>query len=106
MQLLRDRGYTVGIVERYLPSRPRPTKVDLWGLFDLAAISAPDDDGFRHIAFVQTTTGSNLAARRKKILASPVLPMLQESPGVLIVLHGWCAPTASRRTWRVREETF
>lgn len=97
---LKDLGYEVAIVERYLPTRPRPTKVDLFGCFDLVAIPR---EGEPHIVFVQTTTASNMSARVKKIQASPVLPYLKRIELLHMVVHGWRAPTVTRRTWSLRE---
>lgn len=98
---LRDQGYTAAIVERYLPIPGAPKRVDLWGMFDIEAISPPDDAGVRHILYVQTTSGSNVSSRLTKIRASSILPLLMEVPSVRAVVHGW--RLNSKRRWVLRE---
>ena len=59
LQLLRDEGCRVGIVERRLPIPGKFVTVDLWGFADIIFVNP-----VRKIAgLVQTTTASNLAAR-------------------------------------------
>ena len=66
MELLRELGYTVDVVERWIP-RTR-TRRDLFGFADLLAIHPTGG-----ILLIQTTTGSNGADRLKKMLAEPQL---------------------------------
>lgn len=83
MQLLRDRGYVVGSVERRkrFPARgSRPCKTcgqnrmldiahDLFNVFDLICLR-PGAAHSQSTVFVQTTSSSNHATRRTKILTS------------------------------------
>ncbi len=80
LEHLRERGWTPRIVERRLG---RFVTVDLFGFADIIAIKHGNTP-----ILVQTTTGANLAARRKKIYASDLAPLVLQS-GFRIVLHGW-----------------
>ena len=91
---LRDGGWAPGVVERH--PRPKVT-IDLWGFADIIAMKHG-----RTPMLVQTTTGSNLAARRKKIHASDLAALALQS-GFRIVLHGW---VAGRKEPREEEVTL
>ena len=77
--LLESSSWLVDIVERRIT---RILTRDLFGCFDLLAVR-----GAETLA-IQTTTASNMAARRKKVLASSFLPALRAA-GWQIALHGW-----------------
>jgi hypothetical protein len=81
---LRALGYTVGVVERWVPNgRGGPQiKQDLFGILDLVAIRAGETLG------VQTTSATNMAARARKIAESEHIETLR-SAGWRIVVHGW-----------------
>lgn len=98
MEVLRERGYQVDVVERTfrLPGG-RMFKRDLFGGFDLAAV------GNGELVLVQTTSADNVAARITKITDLPALPLLREA-GIRLLVHGWMKPTKTIRTWRLREE--
>jgi hypothetical protein len=97
LELLRARGWTCEIVERWNPHAR--VRHDLFGCIDIVALTDTT------IAGVQTTTSANMAARREKILASPDMRRWIESGGALYV-HGWrkAGPRGARKTWQVREE--
>ena len=89
---LRDRGYLAAVVERWNPyARIRQ---DLFGIIDLVAVKAGETLG------VQTTSGSNVAARITKIQDSPALAQLRAA-GWRIAVHGWRKNAAGR--WVLRE---
>jgi hypothetical protein len=67
--LLRGEGFAVAVVERRLPHCH--ITVDAFGLFDVIAVRA-DLSG---VLGVQCTSGSNHAARVRKLLANAVLPV-------------------------------
>jgi hypothetical protein len=94
---LEKAGYTVAIVERW--NHFSGTRQDLWGFADIIAfrIGMP-------VMLVQTTTGSNVAARRKKILANPIARRWVEA-GHEVVLHGWAlrGERGKRKLWTVDE---
>lgn len=98
LELLRERGYRADVVERTirLPGG-RMFKRDLFGGFDIVAV------GNGEIVLVQTTSGSNVSARLKKLADLEALPLLREA-GVRLLVHGWMKPTKTLRTWRLREE--
>jgi hypothetical protein len=78
---MRSRGYElVDVVERWLPyARVRR---DLFQIGDVIAVGSPG------IAIVQTTSGSNLSSRVRKIVDSAALPVLQRA-GIKVLAHGW-----------------
>lgn len=99
---LRRDGFTVCVVERYIPARGGmkfPRRIDAFNFGDLLACRAGQ------IVLVQTTTQSNLAAHRLKILAIPEFYKWKEAGG-LVLLHGWRkkGPRGQRKTWQVWEE--
>jgi hypothetical protein len=77
---LREKGYVCWVVE-YWNSFVR-RRVDLFGLFDIIALR--DNE----VLFVQTTSGSNVSARVKKIADHEITPRIRES-GVRMEIHGW-----------------
>ncbi len=96
---LRKRGWTPGIVERRCG---KFVTVDLWGFVDIIAMKLGEIP-----VLIQTTTGSNLAARRTKIYASEKAALALQS-GFRIVLHGWRQLKVKRggkaTVWTLREE--
>lgn len=80
LKLLRDGGYTVAIVEHWNPHAK--IRQDLFGFADLLAIKPGE------IIAIQTTSISNIAARRAKISAEPRAATWLAAGG-LIELHGW-----------------
>lgn len=100
MKHLRDNGWHPVIVERW--DHFAKIRRDLFGFADIIAMREGDKP-----ILVQTTTGSNMAARREKILASDVAALCLRS-GFRIVLHGWRKVKVKRgglaMRWEVREE--
>jgi hypothetical protein len=90
---LRGGGYTVGIVEHW-NAFARLT-LDLWGFADLVAFRPGVP-----VLLVQTTTGANLAARRRKILANETARQWVQA-GHEIVLHSWSlrGKRGARKVW-------
>ncbi|HVP49623.1 MAG TPA: hypothetical protein VMT56_00225 [Candidatus Bathyarchaeia archaeon] len=89
---LRDQGYLAAVVERWNPyARIRQ---DLFGVLDLVAVKEKETLG------VQTTSGSNIAARIKKLEDSAALWMLRQA-GWAIKIHGWRKNSKGR--WVLRE---
>ena len=96
LALLRKLGYTAQVVEHWNPHARR--RIDLFGFGDILAIRENE------IVIVQTTSGTNLAARRRKITQ---LRAHSEwlAAGGLIELHGWryVKPRGeSKRRWEPR----
>ncbi len=96
---LRDSDWTPAIVERRCG---KFVTVDLFGFGDILAIKHGETP-----QLVQTTTGSNLAARRTKIYASDLAALVLQS-GFRIVLHGWRELKVKRGgkavRWELKEE--
>jgi hypothetical protein len=89
---LEGDGYIVAIVEHYNSFTKR--KHDLFGCIDILAIGAGDT-----IA-VQTTSKSNMAARRHKIQDSDAYPEMVRA-GWRVILHGWYK---EGNRWKLKEE--
>ena len=89
---LRAAGWQVAIVEHWNPfARIRQ---DLFGVLDLLAVR----DGVT--LGVQTTSGSNVSARVRKIAESETVPALRKA-GWLLHVHGWRKGANGR--WALRE---
>lgn len=87
---LRERYPLVDVVEKWNPYAK--VRKDLWGIADLVCVG---DD----ILAVQTTSGSNLASRVRKVTESAALPVLRKA-GIRVVCHGW----AKRKgKWTLKE---
>lgn len=94
---LRSLGYLAEVVERFNWHTKR--RHDLWGCVDILAIRSGEVVG------VQTTSGSNVAARIDKIRELGILEALQ-SAGIRICVHGWAKrkPRGTKRAlWTLRE---
>jgi hypothetical protein len=89
---LLNLGYRVAVVERWNPHAR--IRQDLFGVLDLLAVK----DG--EILGVQTTSGSNVAARLAKIADSEAVPDLRRA-GMRLEVHGWRKLKAG---WCVRVE--
>ena len=96
---MRERGYLVAIVERFVRFPPPGHRVDLWGFVDLLAVKAGEVLG------VQVTSGAHVSERLKKIAASPHIATVL-SAGVKVVVHGWAkkGPSGKMKKWECREE--
>lgn len=93
LKTLKDQGWTTQVVEHWNPySR---TRTDLWGIVDILAMNG------QQIVGIQTTSGSNVSARIKKIREEPRAMTWIESGGRLFV-HGWRKLLRSN-TWECRQ---
>src|SRR5579863_7876753 len=81
LEMLRKRGYTACVVERYV-SQCRQ-KFDAFGFGDILACFPGE-----RILLVQTTTSSNLAARYTKTINLGAAEVWLKAGGA-IELHGW-----------------
>lgn len=95
VKLLRERGYIVGSVEKWIPQTRQ--RKDLFGFLDLLAVAHD------HVLGVQVTSNDNAAARMTKAKEQPEYQAFVGSKACRFVVHGWKRPTATRRTWEVRE---
>lgn len=95
LNLLRSQGYTVYVVESY--NAFAKVRRDLFGFIDICAIH-PDKKG---VLGVQTTSGSNLAARITKAEALDAYK-LWINTGNAVEFHGWRKLKTGKvqRTWQ------
>jgi hypothetical protein len=97
---LRDSGWTVCVVEKWIPQIRQ--RKDAFGFGDLLAVKV----NVPGATLVQTTSGSNMAARVAKIRATPEAGIWLAA-GNRIVVHGWRKLTfGGRKRWQVREEVM
>ena len=80
LKILRERGWTVWRVEHW--NAFAKIRQDLFGFGDILAINKDT------VLIVQTTSGSNVSARMKKIQENPIAK-LWLSPTRWIHVHGW-----------------
>jgi hypothetical protein len=116
---LTARGYLVGSVERRkrFPDRKKSPcsicknqpmieiSVDLWNIFDLVAV-LPGGDARNHLpctVFVQTTSRTNHATRRNKVLASMEAKLVLLS-GARILIQSWKQPDGEWGRWMCFDE--
>lgn len=91
LENIRERGYVPWVVEYWNAfSRKR---VDLFGIFDIIAV------GNGETLAVQTTSGSNVSARVKKIADSEYIAACRDA-GWRIEVHGW--RKSARNRWVLR----
>lgn len=81
LKLLRDEGWRCEVVERWNPHTK--TRHDLFGIADLLAVKPGQLP-----LLIQTTSGSNVAARVAKIEATEGVADILAS-GFRIEIHGW-----------------
>ena len=103
LKYLRDAGWSVCIVERYLPARGTmkfPRRIDAFNLGDLLACKREEG-----IALVQCCPGASHAEHKDKILSIPEFETWKRSGG-LVILMSWAkkGPRGKRKMWTVREE--
>ena len=98
LALLRRRGYTVAIGEKWNPHAR--IRQDLFGFGDLIACGNRLPP-----ALVQCTTGANHAKRKEKILSIEASKAWCESGGA-ILLMSWAkrGERGRRKLWACREE--
>lgn len=88
---LRERGYRCEVVERFNSFTKQ--RKDLFGFVDIVAIRENETVG------VQTTSGSNMAARITKIAESETVSDVRKA-GWKIFVHGWSKNSKGRYVLR------
>jgi hypothetical protein len=113
----KRRGWIAGVVERHSPfPKPHGKKHDFLGVIDLIAIAPEGADNERPRTIgIQACSdgrtgaggrGSDLAARRAKILAEPRARAWVEA-GNRLEIWAWGSRVVGKgRRWRVRVEAF
>jgi hypothetical protein len=96
LALLRAEGWTAQVVERW--NAHARIRQDLFAAFDVVAIRA-DVAG---VLGVQCTSGSNVAARVRKLLDNPAVAVWLQA-GNSAAVWGWArrGPRGKRKTWSV-----
>ena len=92
---MESEGYLVVIVEKWNPHAK--VRQDLFGFLDLLCVAAG-----KGVVGVQTTSASNMAARRSKILEH-VHYAAVEGAGIRVELHGW---KKVRNRWECKREVL
>lgn len=105
---MRARGLTCEVAEHYNSFSKK--RNDLMGFCDILCLGmdaeVPTKSFYPFVAIaVQTTSGSNVSARVKKIMAEPRAKLWVKA-GNLIEVHGWrkAGPRGKRKTWQCRIE--
>ena len=95
---LRKAGYTVAVVEHF--NHFIGIRQDLFGFADLLAFRPG-----MPVMLVQTTTGSNVAARRTKVLQNATAKLWVEAKGE-VCLHAWAlrGKRGERKLWTCEAE--
>jgi len=88
---MRKRGYVCEVTEHWCPFSKR--RKDLFGVIDILCVSETDLIG------VQTTSGANHSARKKKIAENETMKLWRKH--AKIVLHSW---KKYKNRWTLREE--
>ena len=93
MARLRDLGYLVEKTEHWNAFSRR--RVDFLGFADAIAIRGDE------VLAVQATSGSNVSARVKKLIALPNVAIWLASPHRKLVVEGWAkrGPRGKRKLW-------
>jgi 5-methylcytosine-specific restriction endonuclease McrA len=96
LQLLRSEGWTTAIVEKW--NQWARVRQDLFRFADLLAMGAG-----RGFLAVQSTTASNVSARREKLRQEPNVRVWLDAGG-RILIQGWhkVGPRGKRKVWRCR----
>ena len=91
LELLRKRGYTAGVVERWKPHAR--IRQDLFGCIDVVAVGNGETVG------VQACAYSGVSSRVKKIAAAEAISDIRKA-GWRVVVWGW---RKVKGRWTVRE---
>jgi hypothetical protein len=114
---LRREGWTVCIVEKWIPPRGNMkfgVRIDAFGFGDLLACRQRDivhvSEKNQEIALVQTTDASSFSKHKLKILAIPEFRKWKDAGGI-VLLHGWRKGPkdgirGARKVWQLREEVL
>ena len=92
LKKLRGEGYMAAVVEKWNPHAR--IRQDLFGVVDVIGIREGET------LAVQATSGSNVAARVKKIAESDATPVIRAA-GWRFAVHGWRKGANGR--WACRE---
>ena len=77
---LREQGWLAWVTEHWCPFARR--RKDLWNICDILCLRGDE------IMAVQTTSGSNVSARVRKIAESEHIGAIRKA-GIAVKVHGW-----------------
>lgn len=102
-KFLKDRGWLVGITEKFVRFPPPGHRVDLFGFVDLLAIRQELS------VYIQACAGASHAARVAKVKANPNLPVIlgegyTSTRQVWVVSWRKSGLRGKRKTWQPRIE--
>jgi len=110
---LRKEGWTVCIVEKWVPPRGNMkfgVRIDAYGFADLLACKTLEAGRKQNsgIALIQTTDHTSFSKRKEKILAIPEFQKWKDAGGI-VLLHSWRKGPkdgirGARKVWILREE--
>jgi len=97
LEKMRKAGFLAEVVERW--NQWARVRHDLFGFIDVLALRGNE------LWAIQTTSGSNVSARIKKIRETPSSAQWLSSPTRRIIVHGWARRGAKgkRKLWACRE---
>ncbi len=100
----RKRGWTAGVVEKFVRFPPPGHLVDLFGVIDIVAIT---DSGIIGIQATSQQTGGNAYRRRAKILAEPRAKKWVGA-GARLELWSWrlAGARGKQKRWTLKVETY
>jgi len=105
LKKLRDDGYIVAVVEKWVPSGPAGFKGpiitrDVWNFGDILACKV----GQIGATLVQTTSGTHVAERLEKMRSIAEVG-IWIAAGNRVVVHGWrkVGDVGKRKVWECRE---
>lgn len=106
----KRRGWTAGVVEKFVRFPPPGHRVDLFGCIDIVAIGPQGevgmcDDWSERIFGIQACAGASHAARKTKALAEPRLRAWLEAGG-RFAIWSWAkrGDRGKRKLWTLRTE--
>ena len=102
LALLKKRGWTAAVVEKWIPIPNSPAggiRRDLFGGIDVIALN-PEAGWTRRIHGIQCCAASGLAAHRDKLRAEPRMKLWIEAGGCLEI-HAWrkVGARGKRKLW-------
>lgn len=92
LDYLRNEGWFCSVVEQTIRGKGIVFKRDLWNCADILCLREEE------ILAVQTTSGSNVSSRVKKVTECEALPRIRKA-GILFHIHGWAKLKAG---WTLR----
>lgn len=100
LKALRDDGFLVEVVEKWIPFPKPGHRKDFLGVFDLLGVHPQTGVTIA----VQTTSGTNRSARRQKLVDAEQVINACIGAGWIIEVHSWTARKIKRGGVAIRYE--